>query len=183
MDRDAIEKLISRRYADAHGAMPTVSFTHFHAHGSGTAIGAVLGYRRADLGKLFLEAYLDRPVEDMLGAALGRSFRRHDIVEIGNLAASNAPAMIALWAQASNDLADEAEIAVAVLTAPLRSMFRRLGITLHEIAPARIERLGAEGAQWGRYYASDPVVCAGFIADGQDRLSRLVARRERRRCA
>ena len=71
--------------------------------------------------RLFLETYLDAPVELMLSGCMGRSVRRADVVEIGNLASCNATAMVALWARTANDLGNDAEIAVAVLTAPLSS--------------------------------------------------------------
>lgn len=177
MDRDAALQLINRRYADVHGAVPGLDYAVFHVHRRAGAIGAALGYRRADSGRLFLEAYLDAPIEELLAVATGRTIVRRDIVEIGNLAADTAPAMVALWTLASNDLAGEAEIAVAVLTAPLRHMFRRLGVTLHILAPATPERLGTAARDWGRYYLNDPQVCAGAIADGQARLARFGMRR------
>ena len=182
MDRQPIFDIVSRRYAQVHGAVPNLDFPAFHSHARNNVVGAALGYRRADSGALFLEAYLDRPVEAELNDALGRSFERCDIIEIGNMAAETAPAMIALWADAANDLGGRAEIAVAVLTAQLRSMFRRLGLTIHELVPAAAERLGASADSWGSYYAQDPVVCAGLIAEGQERLARF-ATRHGRACA
>lgn len=181
MDRTAILDLISRKYAREYRASPEMNFPEFRSHNGKGDPRAALGYRRADAGPLFLESYLDTPVEQALHAHLGRRFSRHDIVEIGNLASETAPAMIALWARTANDLGNEAEIAVAVLTRPLRSMFRRLGVTLTEIAPALPERI-ADAARWGAYYAQDPVICAGLIADGQTRLARF-AHRIARQCA
>jgi Thermostable hemolysin len=61
-------------------------------------------------------------------------------------------------------------------------MFRRLGVTLHEIEPARANRIGDAASSWGDYYNQNPIICAGLIADGQDRLSRF-AERLLRRCA
>ena len=127
----------------------------------------------------FSQGRPDRSIEQELSNLFERTVTRGDIVEIGNLASDNAMAMISLWAEAANDLGSEAEIAVAVLTAPLRSMFRRLGVTLYEIAPARPERLGEKAEQWGAYYQLEPMVCAGFIAEGQQRLARLITRRGR----
>lgn len=181
MDRSAAEQLIAGKYARAYRAAPSLDYPHLHAqHCRGRTIAA-LGYRRAAAGSLFLEAYLDAPVETVLADQLGRAFARHDIVEIGNLASDNAPAMVALWAATANDLGGEAEVAVAVLTAPLRAMFHRLGLQLHALAPARASRI-LEGGQWGDYYNHDPVVCAGYIAEGQAKLARFAARLERR-CA
>ncbi len=181
MDHVAALELMSRKYAEAYRASPDLRYPQLFAQKCNGKASAALGYRRADAGALFLEAYLDAPVEIILATKFGRAISRHDIVEIGNLASENAPAMVALWSKTANDLGNEVEIAVAVLTAPLRTMFRRLGVTLHEIAPARPERI-VDAALWGDYYRQDPVVCAGLIADGQERLSRF-AERLLRRCA
>jgi Thermostable hemolysin len=181
MDRGAVLALMSRKYAEAYQASPDLSYPELLAQKCDGKASAALGYRHADAGALFLEAYLDAPIENALAQAFGGKPSRRNIVEIGNLASENAPAMVALWAKTANDLGADAEIAVAVLTAPLRVMFRRLGVTLHEIASARAERI-ADAAKWGRYYQQDPVICAGLIADGQDRLSRFVERLTRR-CA
>lgn len=171
--------LITRQYAAVYGAAMQPCFACLASREVSGRAAAALGYRRANHERLFLEAYLDRPIEQELGALLGRAINRSDIVEIGNLASENALAMIALWADAANDLGGDAEIAVAVLTAPLRAMFRRLGVTLYEIAPADPEHLGGDAEQWGDYYRLDPILCAGFIAEGQQRLARIAARQAR----
>ena len=176
MDHQSALTMIERRYADVHGAVPNFDFPFLAAHARDGVIGAALGFRRAGEGRLFLEAYLDAPVEVHLSTLLGRRVARHDIVEIGNMAAETASAMVALWARAANDLGNQAEIAVAVLTSSLRTMLRRLGVTLHELAPAQPHRLGVAVARWGRYYTQDPIVCAGFIAEGQAGLARWARR-------
>jgi hypothetical protein len=147
--------------------------------GRSGAVHAQVGYRRASTEPLFLERYLDAPVEQVLSAALHRPVARDAVVEIGNLAADDATALVELWARAANDLGTDCEIAVATLTAPLRAMFARLGLQLVELAPARIERV-ADPKAWGRYYASDPRVCAGSIAEGQQALARFFSRRRSR---
>jgi Thermostable hemolysin len=173
MDRATVVDLICRKYALVHGAVPEVTYPQLRAQNSAGQPKAALGYRRADAGPLFLEAYLNAPVEQVICEIFGRELTRHDIVEIGNLASEAAPAMVALWARTANDLASEAEVVVAVLTKPLRSMFRRLGVVLHEIIPACQGRLASGTEQWGQYYRDDPVVCAGLIADGQKHLTRF----------
>ncbi len=173
MQTQAARLLIQRRYAHIHGAIPNLDFPHFSVDCRDGLAGAALGYRRAGEDRLFLEAYLDEPIEAAVSRCLGRAVDRMRIVEIGNMAADTAPAMVRLWARTANDLSGDTEIAVAVLTASLRAMFGRLGVRLHEIGPARAERLGEGAALWGRYYASDPVVCAGAIADGHLSLARF----------
>jgi hypothetical protein len=178
MAREAAIRLIEQRYATVHGATPAFLYPHLMAEDRLGRIRAACGYRRASAGPLFLESYLDRPVEHALGEAVGRTIPRRDIIEIGNLAADNAPAMVSLWATAANDLGHDSEFVVAVLTAGLRRMFGRLGIGLLEIMPARDDRLGGEAGHWGSYYANDPVVCAGLIADGQQQLARFARRQK-----
>jgi len=170
---------IRRCFAKAFGAAPPRSYSDFVRHGTGQGCSAVLGYRRASEGALFLEVYLDRPVEHALGQVLGRPVTREQVVELGNLVACNPWAMVELWGAAANDLGGTSEIAVATLTARLRRMFERVGIRLVELAPARSEALGHESAAWGRYYDDDPRVCAGMIEQGQDAIARFLSSRRR----
>lgn len=179
MDRNSVLDLVKSRYAARHGATPTVGYADLRGEQRDGRVCAALGYRRAHRERLFLETYLDAPVEDVLSNLMGRAFGRADIVEIGNLASCNAAAMVALWARTANDLGNNAEIAVAVLTSPLRKMFARLGVRLIELASADPSRVANDGSDWGRYYDLEPVVCAGLISDGQDRLARFAARLDR----
>ena len=168
--------LVSRRYLHVHGAQVRATYTETLAVSREGFTRAVLGYRRADAEDLFLERYLDVPIELCLSQALGRPVPRGSVIEIGNLAADDAFAMVALWASAANDLAGACEIAVATLTAPLRRMFTRMGVPLYVLAPATLDRAGDAG-EWGRYYASNPVVCAGLIAPGQEAIGAYLASR------
>ncbi|AIT82041.1 thermostable hemolysin [Novosphingobium pentaromativorans] len=170
--------LVRRRFMEAHGANVQAGYGAFLQVSHQNAAHAALGYRRACEETLFLERYLDCPVEHCLSLALQRTVERTSVIEIGNLAADDAFAMVALWGMAANDLGANCEIAVATLTAPLRRMFERLGVTLHVLAKADPKRAGDPRA-WGSYYASDPMVCAGFIALGQTAISAFLARRRK----
>jgi len=175
--------LASRRYREIFGArLNPIHRCYFSQPGAGEPT-AVLGYTRAGEQPLFLERYLDVPVETAVGEALGRDIVRDQIVELGNFAASNAMAMIALWGEAANDLGGSAEVAVATLTAPLREMFRRIGLPIRVLAPAQVERAGAPAEDWGHYYSRDPMVCAGLIVEGQAAISRFLARRNAEKAA
>ena len=160
----ALISLIHDRYAAVHGATPASDYPTYLTVGAPDAPSATLGYRLAEGEALFLEVYLDRPIERLLAERLGRRVSRTRIVELGDHASQRAGATVTLWREAAAALAGQADVAVAVLTRPLRSMFARLGLDLIELAPARIEALGEAGSAWGRYYQTDPVVCAGDIA-------------------
>lgn len=172
-----IEDLIAHRYREVFGATVRPGFSDYLGQAS-----AALGYRRATAAPLFLEAYLEEPVESAASRALGREVCREAIVEIGNFAAQNALAMIELWGAAANDLGGSSEVAVATLTAPLRRMFGRIGMPIVELAPADPAQVGA-GPEWGSYYASDPKVCAGLIVAGQQALAAFQRRRSARAAA
>ncbi len=170
--------LVQRRFLEIHGARIVPSFASYRHVGLAEAPRAALGYRRAATGPLFLERYLDAPVEHLVSVALDRPTGRNGIIEIGNLAADDAFAMIELWGNVANDLGAEHEVAVATLTAPLRAMFGRIGVPLALLGPASIAR-SDDPAAWGRYYRNDPWVCAGVIAEGQSAISAFLARRRR----
>jgi hypothetical protein len=161
-----IQRLIEQRYAAVHGAFPAVSYPHFCAVDPGGELGpsAALGFRLAAAERLFLEDYLEAPVEIVVEAALGTPFARDRIVEIGAHASVRSRATVALWARTARELNGLADVAVAVLTAPLRQMFERLGIPIHDLADADPARLPDGGRDWGSYYELKPRVCAGLIA-------------------
>ena len=167
MQKDEARQLISERFQTDFGATPAFG----HGHYRDCAGRAALGFTRARDLPLFVEQYLDVKVEQLASQLFGRRIERSAIVEIGNLAANSAHALVELWSATANDLGGSSEIAVATLTAPLRGMFARIGLPFVIAAPARPERLGAGAQQWGSYYAQDPQVCFGEIAAGQQALS------------
>ncbi len=175
--------LIRQRYHDVLGASLTPAYRSYLSRQSRGASTAALGYRRAGAEPLFLERYLDQPVEAAVSATFGQPVEREAIVEIGNFAADNAMAMIALWGDAANDLGGSSEVAVATLTAPLRRMFARIGLPLKVLGPALASRLGDEAGDWGHYYQLDPQVCAGIISAGQQAISTFLQRRQRQAAA
>jgi hypothetical protein len=164
--RAAVKELIERRYAAVHGAVPASDYPHFCVIGGsvGEDPKAALGFRLASEERLFLEDYLDVPVEVAVSRALDRLVCRSVIVEIGAHASERNRATIDLWAHTARHLHAVADVAVAVLTAPLRSMFARLSIDIVEICDADPALLRCRDQDWGSYYDLDPKVCAGWIA-------------------
>lgn len=167
-----VSDLITDRYAAVHGAHIASDFPNHCTLTDQSGPCAVLGFRSAGAGSLFLERYLDDPIEIAVRDALGIAIARERIVEIGAHASSRPRATVALWATAAATLDGPSDVAVAVLTAPLRAMFARIGLPIVEIAAAEPGRLGSHSAPWGRYYDSDPIVCAGSIAAARAPLAR-----------
>ncbi len=175
--------LIRRRYRDVFGATLAPSFASYMHRGCNNEHGAALGYKRAGSEALFLEAYLDEPIEEIVSRIVGKTIARDRIVEIGNFAADNVMAMVSLWGAAANDLAGLSEYAVATLTLPLRKMFARIGVPVIPVAPALAGRLPHGDSDWGSYYQLDPWVCTGNIAEGQNALTAFLQRRQREAAA
>jgi len=173
MQAAAARQLIERRYAIVHNAIPAADYPHFCVVETAAHAGleAALGFRIAANERLFLEAYLDDPVEVAVSRLYGRAISRDRIAEIGAHASDRSRATVALWARTARHLDEMADVAVAVLTAPLRSMLLRLGIEIQEIGDADPARLPQGGAGWGHYYEQNPRVCAGLIAPARPRLA------------
>lgn len=114
-----------------------------------------------DPSRMFLEVYLDQPVEQALSAAVGEPVRREALAEVGNLAALQPGAGLPLVSTLAAYL-DGAGVAWAVFTATdaLRAGFRRRGLSLTDLGPADGSRVGIQLADWGRYYATDPRLTA-----------------------
>jgi hypothetical protein len=167
--RAAVENFIRDCFAQMHGAriqhfMPRLLSLHA---GRGEVVAA-FGLREAADSRLFLESYLDRPIEDVLKARLGRQVRREEIIEVGNLSARYPGA--ARWLiVALTALLHEAGYRWVVFTgtAALRNGFHKVGLRPIKLGAATLQHLPpSERADWGRYYESSPLVMAGDIAYG-----------------
>lgn len=165
-ERAALERFIAERFLLAHGAR----IVHFCAHLLGLRDShgrwqAAAGYTPAASSRLYLEHYLDRPVEEMLAAAAGERIAREAVAEVGNLATAAAGMGRALIPAIGRHLHRLGYRWVAfTATRELRNAFRRLRLEPVELAPALAARLPDGGAAWGRYYAHQPSVLAGRIA-------------------
>ncbi|MBL8274368.1 MAG: thermostable hemolysin [Xanthomonadales bacterium] len=167
-ERAAIEGFIAARYSAAFGArlrrfMPWLATFEDDAG----ELHAALGLRAADLEPLFIERYLDLPVEDAIGALCGEVVPRASIIEVGNFAARHAGDTRRMIHALVERLADcDYRYVVFAATAGLRNAFARLGLAPVALATADPLRLGAERADWGNYYAGDPQVLVGDLESG-----------------
>ncbi len=170
--RASLEAFIAHSFFDAYGA----TLTHF-CHtllGCRDANGqwiAALGYSLARNGPLFLEQYLDVPLELAIGARAGHPVSRAEIVEVGNLAAAQPGAARALIVSMTRLLHGQGLHWVAfTATASLLNSFTRLRLKPGVLADADPRRL-PDAAPWGTYYNSQPQVMFGDIRYGYAQLS------------
>ncbi len=134
---------------------------------------AATGWRVAASGPLFLECYLDNPIEQTLTQLAERPVLRSRIVEVGNLAAVKAGGSLqVILALAAHLDRLGHEWVVFTATQELIGIFTRLGLPLLALAKADPSRLGDEAKTWGDYYATEPIVVAGRIRTAIERLGR-----------
>jgi hypothetical protein len=129
-------------------------------------LSGVAGICFAGNQQLFLEQYLETPIESELAAHSKLAINRDSIAEIGNLVAANNGASLAVFIVLACSL-KQAGFTHMVFTATegLREKFRRLGLSTCFIADADVNKLetGTE-RHWGTYYQTKPQVIAGELA-------------------
>ena len=122
------------------------------------------GWRCAADAPLFLESYLDAPVETAVAKLAGHPVERSRIVEVGNLAAARAGASVDVILALSRHLDRLGyEWVVFTATRELIGIFARIGLPLLALAPADPARLGDDAGAWGHYYETQPIVVTGPI--------------------
>lgn len=167
--RGEIENFIAQCFAAAHGArinqfMPRL----LSLRAKRGDLIAAFGLRAAADSRLFLESYLDHPIQAVLQARLGQAVKREEIIEVGNLSALYPGAARWLIVALTAMLHDEGyKWVVFTGTAALRNVFSRLGLRPVELGAATLEHLPPpDRADWGRYYDNTPLVMAGDIDYG-----------------
>lgn len=165
-ERRRVEAFIEDSYVEAYGSHIGHHYpTLMSVQDADGTIYAVVGFRLAKDEPLFLEQYLDDPVEAVVSDAIGTTITRTEIVEIGNLASNGRGATIFLFAaMVRHLLSTGAHFAVATATEELRCMFRKAGLGALQLATADPDRLIDHGLSWGDYYRTRPVVLAGSIS-------------------
>jgi len=176
-DRVLAEQFISQRFAESFGSrvesfMPRL----FSLHNQDGDICGAFGLRSANR-KLFLEQYLDLPIEKAIAARLGNPVERQCIVEVGHFSGTFPGAVRAMICLLTERLYREGYTWVTFTgTSSLRNAFARMGLAPLDIQAADAERLPAdERAAWGSYYEHAPHVLVGNIKEGY---SALVKRAE-----
>ena len=166
--RVTAEQFISRRFHESYASrvelfMPRL-FTLRQQNGD---ICGAFGLRSANR-KLFLEQYLDTPIDQVIAARTGRATERRSIVEVGHFSGAfpgSARAMIELLTEQLHR--EGVEWVAFTGTTALRNTFSRLGLAPIDIQAATVDRLPEdERAAWGSYYDNSPRVLVGNVGEG-----------------
>jgi hypothetical protein len=159
--RAEVEAFIHAVFKRAYDAEVTNFMPHLVAlRDNNGVLMAAFGLKKASEGPLFLEQYLDEPIESLISKKLGKNINRHAITKIGNLAVANprnAGVLIAHVIQHSLDMG--IEWCVATAHHSLQNGVVKGGRDVYPLYPADKARLSKkEQAKWGSYYDRMPQV-------------------------
>lgn len=170
--RRALEHYISKKYLQVHDAhinecLPILVGIRDRAE----RLGA-FGLRPGHYRPMFLEQYLDSPIEQQVASISKHPIDRCSLVEIGNLAVTRKGygplAMVVL----AMSLAEAGyEWMVFTVTEQVERLMNRLGFEPHYLAGADPSRLQGDTSIWGSYYNNNPRVMVGNLRAALDIVS------------
>lgn len=166
--RQELERFVQAAFASKHAArvcsfMPTL----LAMRNDSGAVCSVAGFRAAAAGPLFLEQYLDDPIETAITRATSRPVDRGQIAEVGNLAGVSCRSAIRLVLELPRLLLARGQRwIVFTATDRVRTMLSSYRAPLIELAPAKLSRVAVADDSWGHYYDADPRVMVGYLPDG-----------------
>lgn len=175
-ERAQVEAFIENIYAKTYGAVIGAHYPMLlSVRDTQGKILAALGFRSATTGPLFLEQYLDIPVEAAIAHAFEKPIARARIVEIGNLASAGHGAAVFLFValMAYLDCQKFSHLALTG-TKVLRGYFRKLGLDPRIMGLADPARLPDGGKSWGTYYATEPKLIGGDVCASYRQLQQVM---------
>ncbi|MBI2305953.1 MAG: thermostable hemolysin [Rhodocyclales bacterium] len=171
--RQEAEAFVRAVFARHYGAQVSAFAPNLTLLEQNQRVIAATGWRPAGDGALFLERYINLPIEATMAQQAKLPVKRERIVEVGNLAAEKPGSSLHVILTLAGHLDRLGyEWVVFTATRELVGIFTRLGLPLLALAPADPARLGDEAAAWGNYYDTQPIVVAGRIRTGLERAGR-----------
>lgn len=170
--RAVAEAFICKWFANAFQARVTAFMPRLFTvrNETGDVCGA-FGLRSAR-HSLFLERYLERPIEHEIALRIGHGVQRSAIVEVGQFCGTY-PGMVRTMIRRLTEHLHEDGVDWVTFTGtqPLRNAFFRMGLAPIDICAADAGRLPTpERDGWGRYYEHAPRVLAGHVEGGYRKL-------------
>lgn len=177
--RAVLDRYVHTVFKRAYGAELRTFYPQVLAFTDDSRICGVAGYRDGMTRPLFAEQYLDTAADALIAMHLRQGVQRRQLVEVGNLALTEAGEARWLIAAMTAFLHAAGYRWVVFTAVPaLFNAFQRLGLRPIRLATPDPQRLPDGGRQWGRYYAARPVVCAGDITAGYQKLTGHISSRQ-----
>ena len=173
-DRGDIEHYIREVFAQAYGAEVAGFAPFLISMRCAGNISAAAGIRPAGSAPLFLEQYLDNPIEQVLSSRYGKTIGRHEIFELANLAALRPGVSQLIYLITAGVMARTGlDYVVFAGTKQVAKGVSKLGFCVESIVAADPARLGAAAESWGSYYENKPHVMVLDLRKSMDVLTAL----------
>jgi hypothetical protein len=157
--RHRLERYVNRCFAHAYNAEVTEFSPLLLDVKCAGNISGVAGIRMAETSPLFVEHYLDAPVEEVVVNTFGEAVSRHEIVEIGNLAALRPGACQLMLLMLAGILhAAGFRYAAFAGTDQVVRTVHKLSEAVRVVGIADPSCLGVDANHWGSYYDTSPQV-------------------------
>lgn len=171
--RRAAEDYITDVFHKRYGANVRHFLPYFLTLKADSEMVGAVGLRAARHDSLFLEQYLQQPVEQKISAGFQRPVERRCIVEVGNLVSSRSGVSYLLFAVLAVVLQRcGLQWMIFTATPQVERIIRKMGFDPLVLCDARADKLPDGGAGWGTYYATQPQVMAGYLPLAHDILRR-----------
>ena len=165
--RARLEQFIANKFNIAYGASIVEFFPLLLSRTDDRQLSSVVGLRPGTERPLFLEQYLDRPLEEAISRQSGVQVERARLMEIGNLASSYRSGNQLMFILLTAVLARAGYTwVVFTATSQVRSLLTRLEFHPVTLCEADESRLVNKQQVWGSYYQSQPMVQAGSVSQG-----------------
>lgn len=137
-------------------------------------IDTVIGLRCAQGNQLFLESYLDLPIEEVIYQQCKIEVPRDSLVELGNLVAQRSGSSRQLFITLAFALeAAEVQWACFTATGQVKQLLRKLRLNPIELCKAQQRAVIGGDSSWGGYYDQSPTVCFGNVYQAVSQLREL----------
>lgn len=165
-DRAALQTYIADCYQKAYEARVASFLPLLLRLDSASRTHAALGLRPGYCGAMYLEKYLQAPIEQALAEQVKQPVMRDTLVEVGNLV-STLPGSSQLLFVTMTAAVDTAGYRWMTFTATRQvgKLIERLHYQPVHLNDASASCLGAEAAEWGSYYEMQPSVLAGNVRE------------------
>lgn len=169
--RPALEAYIARQFERVYSAKINEFMPLLVSMQCQGCFRAAAGMRDALDADLFVEQYLNEPVEKLLGGLSPTAVPRSDIVEIGNLVSTHRGVSQLFFAIQAKALQEAGfKWAVFAATHQVEKIINKLQFVTFRLGAADPACLGENAAKWGSYYDTSPTVFAADISATVDTL-------------
>lgn len=145
------------------GFMPDLAA---YRHVSGAT--GVIGIRGANDERLFLESYLDQPVESVISDSARRPILRREVVEVGQFIVDDKAIVLDFFRDLVPFLRSRGyEWVCFTGTNRIRKLLTKVGFFGKPVAMATKDKVGSDALNWGTYYQFEPCVIVGKLSDPQ----------------